>query len=211
MATAFRTLHASHARAFGARTVWTLLALLCASWGAAQVDREIGTITMEIGGRTVSWTLQATEYPDGSVSAAASWAPGMFGSGATVSIEATRGSSDGGPGGTLLASLEFLAALPSDCPCTVTHDMASGVLLEVTYVPESFGDGIYQNGDGGSFTWIFDLFAPLEDDDAAYRVEGTFEGTLAFAPSLGADPDPSNVEEVRGTIVIDALPEVPLF
>ena len=173
--------------------IYLLLILLLISLSAALAQglEVSGTIEATFGGEALSWNTFGAETAN-DYQPTASWSLFMD-SFATLSIQGHIGSMFSVEN-ALALELSSFSGFPSDCPCTFTD---ASFMYWTT--PDMF-DGVYSTKEGQvTLTKV----EPLDGD--AYRVEGTFRGTLSQLDLMTDTTDPEDSFEIDGSFVIERL------
>jgi hypothetical protein len=90
---------------------------------------------------------------------------------------------------------------PSDRPRT--HDGSVASLMDLSQ--GSLSENLDLSDEGGDARLGIDRLEPVEE--GAYRLEGSFEATLPFRADVTSPPDPDDVVEIEGDVVVERLPE----
>ncbi len=170
-----------------------LLVFLFASLPAALAQglEVSGTIQATLGGEARSWNTFGTETVE-DYHPTASWSLFMD-SFATLSIQGHIGSMFSVEN-ALALELSSFSGFPQDCPCTFTD---ASFMYWTT--PDMFS-GVYST-EAGQVTLT--KVEPLGGD--AYRLEGTFRGTLSQLDLMTDTTNPEDSFEVDGSFVIERL------
>lgn len=177
-------------------TILACLALLLtigAGLATAQSVAVNGVIEATIDGEARRWTTLFVADSDEGAQSSASFYDGGFGMlDLTVQGHLSEGSFQ--VAGALAITAMLMGGVPDGCPCPVPDP-------EILWFA---GSGMFENVYRSiEATLVLDVVEPV--GEGAWRVEGSFSGTLAYIERVGTEPDEDRTVQVSGTFAVNPM------